>query len=150
MQPRRQPSFDPDDEWRPQPLADGRLDPPRRDPPTAVGTATPPPPSRPYRPTRYGRGLTRLERIARICFGGVLAVGGGLAVAITPVGAPMVAGAGAERVRGIGHVPRDSGAQRVSPVPGSAWTSSATARDWRRRFQAHGIRRTLNPNSLDA
>ena len=60
----RQPYFEPD-EWRPEPLPSGSLNPPGRKPPTALATATPNPPSPEYHPTRYGHGFTRLERIAR-------------------------------------------------------------------------------------
>jgi hypothetical protein len=65
MKPRRNPKTDPDEDRPPEPLASGRLDPPRRRPPTAVGTATPKPPPDRYRPTRYGAGVTGLQRAAR-------------------------------------------------------------------------------------
>src|SRR5262245_54872792 len=47
--------------FRPEPEESGSLQPPRRNPPTAVGTATPPP-RRPYKPGnyRYFRSKTRL------------------------------------------------------------------------------------------
>jgi hypothetical protein len=93
MQPRRQSSFEPDEERGPPPLPDGRLDPPRRNPPTAVGTATPKPPPHPYRPTRYGRGVTRLERTARGFLGSLLVAAGGVTVTLAPVVTAAVAGA---------------------------------------------------------
>jgi len=37
------------EDWSPDPLEHGSLEPPRRRPPTAVGVATPPPPRRPSR-----------------------------------------------------------------------------------------------------
>ena len=56
----------------PFPLEKGDLDPPKRHPPTAVGTATPPPPPRPRRPWRS------LQRALRplYLFGGGLITGG--------------------------------------------------------------------------
>lgn len=90
---RRRPKFQPDDERPPQPLAEGRLDPPRRDPPTAVGTAKPKPPSQPYRPTRYGRGLTRMERASRGFLGSLLVAGGGAAMALSSASVMLVVGA---------------------------------------------------------
>ena len=81
MRPRPLP--DPDDEPRREPLEHGRLDPPRRKPPTAVGTATPRGPRRPYRPGRYHNlGLTRTRRVAIGLLSGVLAVSGGVATAV--------------------------------------------------------------------
>jgi|SRR6185437_2247223 len=99
MRPNRQPDFDSEDDRSPEPLPAGRLDPPRRDPPTAVGLATPKQPSRPHRPTRYGRGLTRMQRIARRALG-VLLIGSGSAVAWASwIGLATAAGAG---VAGVG------------------------------------------------
>jgi len=85
----RQPYFEPDD-WQPEPLPSGSLNPPGRKPPTAVGTATPRPPSPEYRPTRYGRGLTRVERIARASLGGIAFVGGAVGSVVVPVGLATV------------------------------------------------------------
>ena len=81
----RQPYFEPDD-WQPEPLPSGSLNPPGRKPPTAVGTATPKPPSPGHRPTLYGTGLTRLQRIARASFGGLAFVGGAVGAVVAPVG----------------------------------------------------------------
>jgi hypothetical protein len=55
--------FIPDPEWSPDPLPSGRLGPPRRKPPTAVGTATPRPPRPPGR--RGYRHRPLWERVAR-------------------------------------------------------------------------------------
>ena len=85
----RQPYFEPDD-WRPDPLPSGSLNPPGRKPPTAIGTATPRPPSPEYQPTRYGLGLTRLQRIARASLGGLAAVGGAVGAIVIPVGLATV------------------------------------------------------------
>ena len=81
----RQPYFEPDD-WRPDPLPSGSLNPPGRKPPTALATATPNPPSPEYHPTRYGHGFTRLERIARASLGGIAFVGGAIGSVVVPVG----------------------------------------------------------------
>ena len=81
----RQPQFEPDD-WQPEPLPDGRLGPPRRKPPTALGTATPDPPSPAYRRTRYRTGLTRRQRIARAALGTTLCSAGGIAAFLAPIG----------------------------------------------------------------
>ena len=86
----RQPHFEPD-EWQPDPLPSGSLNPPGRKPPTAVGTATPRPPSPEYRPTRYAGGLTRLQRIARASFGGLAFVGGAVGAVVAPIGLATVA-----------------------------------------------------------
>jgi hypothetical protein len=93
MSRRRKPKFDPDAERPPQTQPEGRLDPPRRDPPTAVGTAKPKPPSEPYRPTRYGSGVTRIQRTARGFLGSVLVAGGGAAIALGSAAAIVVVGA---------------------------------------------------------
>ena len=93
MSRRRKPRFDQNDERPPKPLPEGRLEPPRRDPPTAVGTATPRQPSQPYRPTRYGRGVTRVERTARGFLGTLLVAGGGAAMALGPASVMLVVGA---------------------------------------------------------
>lgn len=50
------------DEWIPDPLEQGSLEPPRRRPPTAVGVATPPPPRGP-RPSHYRE--SRMRKIRR-------------------------------------------------------------------------------------
>jgi hypothetical protein len=76
---------DPDDDRHgPAPQADGRLVPPSRQPPTAIGLATPQPPSEPYRPTRYGKGLTHVRRAAHAALGVVLIVVGGVMIALVP------------------------------------------------------------------
>jgi hypothetical protein len=86
MRPRPLP--DPDDEPRREPLEHGRLDPPRRKPPTAVGTATPRGPRRPYRRGRYDNlGLTRTRRIAMGLLSGMLATSGGVATVVAWPGA---------------------------------------------------------------
>jgi len=85
----REPNFEPDD-WQPDSLPSGSLNPPGRKPPTAIGTATPRPPSPEYRPTRYGLGLTRLQRIARASFGGLAAVGGAVGAIVAPIGLATV------------------------------------------------------------
>ena len=82
MKRRRKPTFKPDEDRPPKPQTEGRLDPPRRDPPTAVGTAKPKPPSEPHRPTRYGSGLTRIQRTSRGFLGSLLVVGGVSAMAL--------------------------------------------------------------------
>lgn len=61
-----------DDEWSPQPEPGGALEPPRRNPPTAVGVATPPPP-RP-RPSYADRPGRRRRRLAAGFVGSLLAV----------------------------------------------------------------------------
>jgi hypothetical protein len=99
MRPNRQPDFQPDDDRAPEPLPAGRLDPPRRDPPTAIGLATPRQPSHPLRPTRYGRGLTRMQRIARNALGALLIGSGGVLAWASWIGVATVAGAG---VAGVG------------------------------------------------
>jgi hypothetical protein len=85
----REPYFEPDD-WQPDPLPSGSLNPPGRKPPTAVGTATPKPPSPEFQPTRYGVGLTRLQRIARASFGGLTFVGGAVGAVVAPLGLATV------------------------------------------------------------
>jgi hypothetical protein len=94
MRPERRPDWEPDDDDGPDPLPSGHLDPPRRTPPTAVGTATPRPPSRPYRPTQYGRGLTRLQRIARAALGTMLLGSGSALVWTSWIWIATVAGVG--------------------------------------------------------
>ncbi len=82
MRPLRWSEFDPDDEPHPKPLEAGRLDPPRRQPPTAIGTATPRPPTPPHRPRTQREGLSRLQRGARTALAGLLTTAGtGLALA---------------------------------------------------------------------
>ena len=93
MSRRRKPKFEPNEERPPQPLPEGRLVPPRRDPPTAVGTAKPKPPSEPYKPTRYGTGVTRVQRTARGFLGSVLVAGGGAAIALGSASAIVIVGA---------------------------------------------------------
>ena len=57
------------DEWIPKPDPFGGLEPPRRNPPTAIGLATPPPPNAP----RYqDRRAMRRRRMASAFAGGVL------------------------------------------------------------------------------
>jgi hypothetical protein len=66
-----------DDERAPEPLEQGNLEPPRRKPPTAIGTATPRGPRRPYRPGRYHRlGMSRTRRIALGLLSGLLTTSG--------------------------------------------------------------------------
>jgi hypothetical protein len=93
MSRRRKPRFEPNEGRPPKPRPEGRLDPPRRDPPTAVATAKPKPPSEPYRPTRYGTGVTRIQRTARGFLGSVLVAGGGAAIVLGSASAIVVAGA---------------------------------------------------------
>src|SRR4029079_18835584 len=64
---------------------------PGRKPPTAVGTATPKPPSPGHHPTYYGAGLTRLQRIARASVGGLAFVGGAVGAVVPPVGLVTIA-----------------------------------------------------------
>jgi hypothetical protein len=77
--------FEPDD-WQPEPLPDGRLGPPRRRPPTAIGTATPDLPSPAYRRARHRFGPTRLQRIARTALGTTLCSAGGVTGFLAPIG----------------------------------------------------------------
>ena len=65
------------DEITPNPEPSGRLSPPRRNPPTAVGLLTPPPP--PRRPSSGNYRSTLRARLAQ-GFVGVLAVGVGSGV----------------------------------------------------------------------
>lgn len=64
------------DDWMPEPQERGSLEPPRRNPPTAVGVATPPPPDGPRR-SRYRE--TRMQRIGRAFALTAVSVGLGLA-----------------------------------------------------------------------
>jgi hypothetical protein len=59
-----------DDSWLPEPDPSGALEPPRRNPPTAVGIATPPPPAR--RPRYHDRAVARRRRMASAFVGTVL------------------------------------------------------------------------------
>ena len=59
------------DEWHPKPDPFGALEPPRRNPPTAVGLATPPPPA--GQPRYYDRRVSRRRRLASAFVGTVLA-----------------------------------------------------------------------------
>lgn len=76
------------DEWIPRPQESGWLEPPRRNPPTAVGVATPPPPGRP-RDSRYRE--TRMQRVGRAFAQGAVSVALGL-VAATWVPMPILVG----------------------------------------------------------
>jgi hypothetical protein len=57
--------------WPPKPDPFGELGPPRRNPPTAVGLATPPPPA--GRPLYYDLHVSRRRRLASAFLGTVLA-----------------------------------------------------------------------------
>ena len=82
------------EEWHPEPLESGALEPPGRKPPTAVGTVPPPrEPRPPYRRGRY-RGLTGLERITRTGLGALLASSGAALAVMGPLGVATVAGVG--------------------------------------------------------
>ena len=82
MQPLRWSEYDPDDDLPPEPLEAGHLDPPQRRPPTAIGTATPRPPTPPRRPRSGREGLTLLQRRARTVLAGLFtAAGTGVALA---------------------------------------------------------------------
>ena len=59
------------DAWPPKPDPFGALEPPRRNPPTAVGLATPPPPA--GQPRYYDRRVSRRRRLASAFAGTVLA-----------------------------------------------------------------------------
>ena len=59
------------DAWPPHPDPFGSLEPPRRNPPTAVGLATPPPPA--GQPRYYDRRVSRRLRLASAFAGTVLA-----------------------------------------------------------------------------
>lgn len=89
-----------DADWK-RPQTSGRLGPPRRHPPTAVGVLTPPPPPRPSRGAVYRSSLrVRLAQgfvgVLAVAVGsGVSAVGTGLAAtvvgaAIALAGAPLL------------------------------------------------------------
>lgn len=56
--------------WTPEPDPSGALQPPRRNPPTAVGLATPPPPAR--QPGYHDRSIARRRRLASAFVGTVL------------------------------------------------------------------------------
>jgi hypothetical protein len=75
-------------EFEPQPQESGSLGPPRRKPPTAVGTMELPPPKPPR--GRYPEGRSLLRRIALAVLAAVL-LGAGLAV-LWPLGWRVVAG----------------------------------------------------------
>jgi hypothetical protein len=93
MRPLRWTEQDPDD-VPPSPQTAGSLQPPGREPPTAIGLATAPRPPRPTHPTRYGVGLTHIQRATRaICAVGLVGLGSGAAIAIpTVVGIALAAG----------------------------------------------------------
>ena len=59
------------DTWPPTPDPFGALEPPRRNPPTAVGVATPPPPG--GQPLYYDLRISRRRRLASAFVGTVLA-----------------------------------------------------------------------------
>ena len=79
------------DSWLPEPDPFGSLEPPRRNPPTAVGVATPPPPDR--RPGYFDRRVMRRRRLASAFVGTVLTAS---ATALATAGSlwAMIAGAG--------------------------------------------------------
>ena len=58
------------DAWPPKPDPFGALEPPRRNPPTAVGLATPPPPA--GQPRYHDRRISRRRRLASAFVGTVL------------------------------------------------------------------------------
>ena len=113
-----------DDEYTPSPESWGRLDPPRRNPPTAVGLLTPPPPHR-----RRSAGTYRSSLRVRLAQGfvGVLAVGVGsgvtavasgvlgvlLGAAVALAGAPLLfASARSDRQRVLRLSPHASSKHR--------------------------------------
>jgi hypothetical protein len=118
--------FTPDEEWHPETLADGRLGPPGRKPPTAIATATPRPP---HRPGRYRR-LTTLQRIARGMLS-VLLVGSGalttslFASVVGVVAGTALGGLGAavaiRLLRRTRALRVDARAQRSSPGDSPEW-----------------------------
>ena len=69
------------DAWPPKPDPFGALEPPRRNPPTAVGVATPPPPS--GQPLYCDLPITRGRRLATAFMGTVLA---GAATSVATLG----------------------------------------------------------------
>src|SRR5215207_4253251 len=77
-------------ESSPLPLTDGSLEPPRRVPPTAVGTMEQPP--RRPRPSRYPAGPSLVRRIALRGLGLILLLGS--AIALWPLGWRSSVGAG--------------------------------------------------------
>jgi hypothetical protein len=85
--------FTPNEEWHPDTLSDGRLGPPGRKPPTAVATATPRPPRRPYRSGRYRR-LTTIEGITRGLLSMLLVGSGSVVVSLSATIAGIAVGAG--------------------------------------------------------
>jgi hypothetical protein len=92
MRPLRWSEQDPDD-VPPSPQTAGALQPPGREPPTAIGLATAPRPPRPTHPTRYGVGLTHIQRATRAIFALVLFSLGGAAIVIpTVVGVAVAVG----------------------------------------------------------
>jgi len=88
---------DPDDQSQsqPEPLEQGRLGPPRRKPPAAVGTATPRGPRRPHQRSRYATGPTRTRRVAVGLLSSLLVAAGGMIIIETSAGTGMVWGLGA-------------------------------------------------------
>lgn len=69
------------DAWPPKPDPFGALEPPRRNPPTAVGVATPPPPA--GQPLYWDLPITRGRRLATALVGTVLA---GVATSVAALG----------------------------------------------------------------
>jgi len=69
------------EEWPPKPDPFGALEPPRRNPPTAVGVATPPPPA--GQPLYCDLRITRGRRLATAFVGTVLA---GAATSVATLG----------------------------------------------------------------
>lgn len=94
MQPLRWSEFDPDDDPTPEPLEAGYLEPPRRRPPTAVGTATPRPPTPPRRPRADPEGLTLLQRRARTALAGLFTAAGTSVALATDLWSVAAAGIG--------------------------------------------------------
>ncbi|MBX3175314.1 MAG: hypothetical protein KF709_12945 [Gemmatimonadaceae bacterium] len=78
------------DEWAPEPEPAGNLQPPRRNPPTAVGVLTPPPPHRPQR-TRY-RASSLRRRLAQAFLGASGAFAGIAAASIATHPVAVAAG----------------------------------------------------------
>jgi|SRR5688572_9782845 len=84
--------------WPPKPDPFGDLQPPRRNPPTAVGVATPPPPA--GNPRYYDRHVSRRSRLASAFAGTVFAAS---AASVATLGGAwwVVLGTGLGAVSGI-------------------------------------------------
>ena len=83
------------DEFQPEPLEQGRLGPPRRKPPAAVGTATPRGPRRPHQRSHYATGPTRTRRAAVGLLSFLLVASSAVILVETSPGAGIVWGFGA-------------------------------------------------------